>query len=99
MRHFFWRLSWYSIRKASRGGTDRRAEKGNGTIVKHYRLEIDGMGCAHCIHSVKDALEELHADVNDVKIGSADVLWDGDPEDLRAAVSEAGYEVKSIVAL
>lgn len=67
--------------------------------MKHYRLEIDGMGCAHCVRSVKNALEEAHAQVNDVKIGSADVLYEGDAEDLRAAVSEAGYEVKSIVAL
>lgn len=67
--------------------------------MKHYRLEIDGMGCAHCVRSVKNALEEARAQVNDVKIGSADVLYDGDAEDLRAAVSEAGYEVKSIVAL
>ena len=67
--------------------------------MKHYRLEIEGMGCAHCVRSVTDALTEIKASVNDVQVGSADVLWDGDTEALKAAISEAGFEVKSIATL
>ncbi len=67
--------------------------------MKHYRLEIEGMGCTHCVRSVTDALTDLRATVNDVQVGSADVLWDGDTEALKAAISEAGFEVKSIAIL
>ena len=67
--------------------------------MKHYRLEIEGMGCAHCVRSVTDALTDLKAAVNDVQVGSADVLWDGDTDALKTAISEAGFEVKSIAAL
>ncbi len=67
--------------------------------MKHYRLEIEGMGCAHCVRSVTNALNELKATVNDVQVGSADVLWDGSTDVLKEAISEAGFEVKSIAVL
>ncbi|HWR22048.1 MAG TPA: heavy-metal-associated domain-containing protein [Feifaniaceae bacterium] len=67
--------------------------------MKHFRLEIEGMGCAHCVRSVTEALAAIKATVNDVQVGSADVLWDGDTEELRAAVADAGFEVKSIAVL
>lgn len=67
--------------------------------MKHYRLEIEGMGCAHCVRSVETALKELGATVNDVQIGSADVLWGSDTAALKGAVEETGFDVKAIVAL
>lgn len=67
--------------------------------MKHYRLEIEGMGCAHCVRSVETALAELGATVNDVQIGSADVLWGSDTAALKSAVEETGFDVKAIVAL
>lgn len=67
--------------------------------MKHYRLEIEGMGCAHCIRSVTNALTSLSATVNDVQVGSADVMWDGTTDALKEAISEAGFEVKSIALL
>lgn len=67
--------------------------------MKHYRLEIEGMGCGHCVRNVEKALLTMGASVNDVQIGLADVLWDGDKTALQNAVEEAGYDVKSIVAL
>ena len=67
--------------------------------MKHYRLEIEGMGCAHCVRSVEAALTELGATVNDVQIGSADVLWDGDTTAIKSAVEETGFDVKAIVEL
>ncbi len=67
--------------------------------MRHYRLEIEGMGCAHCVRSVTNALTALNATVNDVQVGSADVLWDGGTDALKEAISEAGFEVKSIAVL
>lgn len=67
--------------------------------MKHYRLEIEGMGCNHCVRNVEKALLAMGAAVNDVQIGLADVLWDGEKTALQNAVEESGYDVKSIVAL
>lgn len=67
--------------------------------MKHYRLEIEGMGCAHCVHSVERALLDLGSCVNDIQIGLADVLWDGSKDALKAAVEQAGYDIKAIVEL
>lgn len=80
-------------------GNSRQRKAGKEHNMKHFRLEIEGMGCAHCVRSVTEALADLKATVNDVQVGSADVLWDGDTEALKAAISEAGFEVKSIAVL
>ena len=67
--------------------------------MKHYRLEIDGMGCAHCVRNVERALLDLGSCVNDIQIGLADVLWDGSKDVLKSAVEQAGYDIKAIVEL
>ena len=67
--------------------------------MQHYRLEIDGMGCAHCVHSVENALQALGASVIEVQIGTADVLFDGERNALKEAIEQAGFEVRAIVAL
>ena len=61
-------------------------------------LKIEGMSCAHCVRHVKEALEAVagvkSADVN-LQAKSAAVEH-GDETSLaalRAAVTEAGYEV------
>ena len=42
-------------------------------------LKIDGMGCEHCIKSVREALEGVNGvKVLDVKIGSAEVEVEND---------------------
>lgn len=64
-------------------------------------LKIEGMSCGHCVMHVQSALE----DVPGVKSAKVDLLErsamvDGDSLDdqaLRAAVSEAGYRVISIL--
>lgn len=42
-------------------------------------LKIDGMGCEHCIKSVREALEGVNGvKVLDVKIGSAEIEAEND---------------------
>ena len=42
-------------------------------------LKIDGMGCEHCIKSVKEALETVKGiKILDVKIGSAEIEAEND---------------------
>lgn len=64
-------------------------------------LKIEGMTCGHCVMHVQSALE----DVPGVKSAKVDLLErsamvDGDnlnDQALRAAVTEAGYSVSSIM--
>jgi copper chaperone CopZ len=64
-------------------------------------LKIEGMSCGHCVMHVQSALE----DVPGVKSAKVDLLErsamvDGDnlnDQALRAAVTEAGYSVSSIM--
>ena len=59
-------------------------------------LKIDGMGCEHCIKSVREALEEINGvKVLDVKIGSAEVEAENDSvlNEIREKLDDAGYDV------
>lgn len=67
--------------------------------MKHYRIEIEGMGCAHCVRGVEQALIAINATVNDCSVGSADVLFDGDPNLIKQAIEDAGFDVVNIVSL
>ena len=62
-------------------------------------LHISGMSCRHCVDAVQGALEALpQVTVQEVGIGRARVEYDSsetDPNALREAVEEAGYEVRS----
>ena len=53
-------------------------------------LKIDGMGCEHCIKSVREALEGVNGvKVLDVKIGSAEIEAENDlHERLKRAVEK-----------
>ena len=66
-----------------------------------HRLAIDGMSCSHCIHAVKTGLEVLSGvRPVEVQIGSALIESDGSDATLRqarAAITEAGYSVTTIV--
>jgi copper chaperone CopZ len=61
---------------------------------------IGGMTCGHCVSSVSTELGRLPG-VTDVQVdlagGTATVTSDGplDPQQVRAAVDEAGYQVLS----
>ena len=59
-------------------------------------LTISGMSCGHCVGQVKNALSKLEGvSVESVQVGSAVVQYDPavqSPQDIAAAVTEAGYE-------
>ena len=59
-------------------------------------LKIDGMGCEHCIKSVREALEEIKGiKVLDVKIGSAEVEVENDSvlNEIKEKLDDAGYDL------
>ena len=59
-------------------------------------LKIDGMGCEHCIKSVREALERINGvKVLDVKIGSAEVEAENDSvlNEIREKLDDAGYDL------
>ena len=59
-------------------------------------LKIDGMGCEHCIKSVREALEGISGvTVIDVKIGSAEVEAENDSvlNEIREKLDDAGYDL------
>ena len=59
-------------------------------------LKIDGMGCEHCIKSVRAALEGVNGvKVLDVKIGSAEVEAENDSvlNEIKEKLDDAGYDL------
>ena len=61
---------------------------------------VDGMTCDHCVKAVSDEIGKLEGVTGvDVELatGSVTVASDGGvaDDDVRAAVDEAGYEVRS----
>lgn len=59
-------------------------------------LKIDGMGCEHCIKSVREALEGINGiKVLDVKIGSAEVEAENDNvlNEIKEKLDDAGYDL------
>ena len=61
-------------------------------------FKIDGMGCEHCIKSVREALEGISGvKVIDVKIGSAEVEAEAENDsvlnEIREKLDDAGYDL------
>ncbi|WP_427169584.1 heavy-metal-associated domain-containing protein [Fusobacterium nucleatum] len=59
-------------------------------------LKIDGMGCEHCIKSVKEALETVKGiKILDVKIGSAEIETENDSvlNEIREKLDDAVYDL------
>ncbi len=65
--------------------------------MKRYQVTIEGMGCAHCVKSVTQALSELGAQVHNCTIGAADLSFDGDIEAVKEAVAERGFAVTGMM--
>ena len=62
-------------------------------------LSIEGMMCQHCVAHVKKALEGVPgAETVEVSLerNNAVVTGTADPEAMKAAVADAGYEVTGI---
>lgn len=67
------------------------------------RILIEGMSCQNCAHHVTEALSDLDgvSNVNvklEEKYALAEVESGVKDEDIRAAISEVGYEVTGIEA-
>ncbi|WP_017601695.1 heavy-metal-associated domain-containing protein [Nocardiopsis lucentensis] len=62
--------------------------------------EVDGMSCGHCVNAITKEVTEV-ANVSDVKVDletrKVTVTSEGPVEDaaVRAAIDEAGYEVRN----
>jgi copper chaperone CopZ len=60
------------------------------------KLSIEGMSCMHCVKAVTEALTSVRGveGVPEVRLdpGSAVVEGDASPDELIAAIKEAGYE-------
>ena len=59
-------------------------------------LKIDGMGCEHCVKSVREALEGIKGiKILDVKIGSAEIEAENDSvlNEIREKLDDAGYDL------
>ena len=70
--------------------------------MEHVSLKIDGMSCGHCVRAVDQALRGLAGvRVEKVDVGSAVVACDAataGPEQIERALSEEGYEVRSMAS-
>lgn len=64
-------------------------------------VTVTGMTCDHCVRSVSEELSELDGRVDDVDVDLASgqvtlhTSAPVEPDAVRAAVEEAGYEVSS----
>ena len=59
-------------------------------------LKIDGMGCEHCVKSVREALETVKGiKILDVKIGSAEIEAENDSvlSEIKEKLDDVGYEL------
>lgn len=63
-------------------------------------LSINGMSCGHCLNAVRQALESQQGvKIRSVRIGRAELEYDAtrtDPDKIRDAIAEAGYEAAVI---
>lgn len=63
-------------------------------------LSIEGMSCGHCVVHVREALESVAGVAKaDVDLGKRQAVVEGpslDDAAMKAAVSEAGYEITAI---
>ena len=63
-------------------------------------ITVDGMTCGHCVSAVQSEVGKIEG-VNEVSVdlptGQVTIVGEQtpDPEALRAAVEEAGYEVRT----
>ena len=60
------------------------------------KLNIEGMGCMHCVAKVRKAMEELGANVISCEIGSCEIEGVLDEDKIRDAIEGVGFELISI---
>ncbi len=76
------------------------ADKAIGAVARQRVLALDGLHCAHCVSSVKTALEAIPGVAADVTLNPQRALVQMDraipDETLRKAVEEQGFRVLSV---
>ena len=67
-------------------------------LIMKRKITIEGMSCMHCVMHVKEALEEIGAKNVEVNLetGIAFAETEKSETEIRAAIEDAGYDVKSI---
>ena len=65
--------------------------------MESLHLTIEGMTCSHCVRAVEGRLKKTPGvEVEDVKVGSADVRYDPartNVEEIAEAIADEGYTV------
>ena len=64
-----------------------------------YRVTISGMGCAHCISRVTNALDSIGADIIEIGLNTALIDYGEDTAPVKEAIEELGFKVVSIEAV
>ena len=63
--------------------------------MESLHLTIEGMTCSHCVRAVEGRLKKTPGvEVQDVKIGSADLRYDPartDVDEIAEAIADEGY--------
>jgi copper chaperone len=63
--------------------------------MESLHLTIEGMTCSHCVRAVEGRLKKTPGvEVEDVKVGSADVRYDPartNVEEIAEAIADEGY--------
>ena len=60
---------------------------------EEHHLAIKNMVCARCVRVVKEELEKLDLTVQNVELGEATVSGNATLEQIKTALSEAGFEL------
>ncbi|MBQ3552720.1 MAG: heavy-metal-associated domain-containing protein [Clostridia bacterium] len=61
-----------------------------------YNVKIEGMGCAHCITRVTNAMQAIDAEIIEISIGNVKVDYKGDRDDVKNAIEDLGFDVIAI---
>ncbi|WP_126427117.1 copper ion binding protein [Brevibacillus marinus] len=65
--------------------------------MKTVTLQVQGMSCQHCVHSIESALKEIGAAGKvDLASNAVEVSFDENRlslEQIKAAIEEQGYDV------
>ncbi len=61
-------------------------------------LNIEGMGCMHCVAKVTKAMEALGAEVASCEIGKCEIKGVENVDQIREAIENIGFELISVEA-